>query len=304
MIYWNHKIQDQIQTTIQNYQNSQKWGFLIFYGPDNVGKSSFGVDLAHQILGDYFLQDFLHIRDFGKNLGKSHTIRIENKDSETSKKLLKEYNYTDLWVREINNRLDKAPVGNYKILLIENIDRMNTSATNAFLKTCEEPNPNNIIIATTSNPKSILETVLSRAFLFKFEVLSDADIGDFITNKLSDSRSNYDLKFLTLIASGRPGFLSDILLSKNTDWLWVLDFVSEFENISHDSETLIFKFLQRLDKSGFLNTFVSIISFDEKYMDRIVDFQNIVKNINIWISKDNSFMNFAIGFTNRNLAKV
>jgi DNA polymerase-3 subunit delta' len=52
-----------------------------------------------------------------------------------------------------------------KILLIEHIDRATLSATNALLKSLEEPLPGRCIIASTINKDSILPTVLSRALL-------------------------------------------------------------------------------------------------------------------------------------------
>jgi len=45
---------------------------------------------------------------------------------------------------------------------------MTIAAINAFLKTCEEPLPNRIIIATTANKSQIIDTVLSRSILIPF----------------------------------------------------------------------------------------------------------------------------------------
>ena len=53
-------------------------------------------------------------------------------------------------------------------MLIENIDRMNVAAMNAFLKTCEEPLPHRVIIATTANKSLLLDTIVSRAVTIPF----------------------------------------------------------------------------------------------------------------------------------------
>jgi DNA polymerase III delta prime subunit len=114
-------------------------------------------------LGQYYPNDFLYIKDFSIQLKKQHNIKVEEDRKETYKILLNEHNYKDIGTREINLRLQQSPAGKNKILLIENIERMTISAINAFLKACEEPLPNRIIMATTANKSQILDTVISRA---------------------------------------------------------------------------------------------------------------------------------------------
>jgi len=53
---------------------------------------------------------------------------------------------------------------------------MNTAAANAFLKTCEEPLPKRLIIATTTNHVQLLETILSRALVIKFNELQNKEM--------------------------------------------------------------------------------------------------------------------------------
>jgi DNA polymerase III delta prime subunit len=45
---------------------------------------------------------------------------------------------------------------------------MTTQASNALLKTLEEPLPDRIIIATSSNPNYLLDTIRSRATIIQF----------------------------------------------------------------------------------------------------------------------------------------
>ena len=45
---------------------------------------------------------------------------------------------------------------------------MTTSSANALLKSLEEPLPNRLIIATTSNYKLLLDTIISRAMIIRF----------------------------------------------------------------------------------------------------------------------------------------
>jgi DNA polymerase III gamma/tau subunit len=47
----------------------------------------------------------------------------------------------DFGIREVNQRVVKAPAGKRKILIIENAERMNEASSNALLKMLEEPLP-------------------------------------------------------------------------------------------------------------------------------------------------------------------
>lgn len=56
----------------------------------------------------------------------------------------------------------RAGQGRHKIGVIVEADRMNQQATNAFLKTLEEPPPDSLLLLLTGSPSQLLETVVSR----------------------------------------------------------------------------------------------------------------------------------------------
>ena len=157
----------------------QKISFFILSWTQNTNKSKTAQDLSKDFLWEYFANDFLHIKDFSTQLKKTHNIKVAEDNKETYKILLSEYQYKDLWTREINAWLQHSPAGKAKVLLIENIERMGISAINAFLKTCEEPLPNRIIIATTANKSQILDTVISRAITIN----TDQDVAAMSQNR-------------------------------------------------------------------------------------------------------------------------
>jgi DNA polymerase-3 subunit delta' len=55
-----------------------------------------------------------------------------------------------------------APGGACKVGVIVETDRMNDQASNAFLKTLEEPPQNTLLLLLTANPQRLLPTILSR----------------------------------------------------------------------------------------------------------------------------------------------
>lgn len=56
----------------------------------------------------------------------------------------------------------RSPQDKYKIVVILDAERMNEEASNAFLKTLEEPPPRSFIILVTSRAEQLLETIRSR----------------------------------------------------------------------------------------------------------------------------------------------
>jgi len=180
--------------------------FIIVAWPKHIGKSTTISNILKEHMGNYFVTDLLHIKDFSEQLEKKHNIKIEYKPTtEVSKTLIKELNYQDTGVREINNRIQQSAIGKYKIVFIENIERMTNEAANAFLKTCEEPLPKRLIIATTANANQLLETILSRALTIKFQEIPNNELSQRMDNNNMFS-DNPEVKQLVIhIAMGKPG---------------------------------------------------------------------------------------------------
>lgn len=151
--------------------------FLIIAGPKHIGKSGIIKDLLKAKMGNYFVTDLLQIKDFSEQLGKKHNLKLKTvSTSETYKTLIKDHNYEDIGIRDVNAWLQQSAIGKHKIVFLENIERIIPEAANAFLKTCEEPLPKRLIIATTSNLSMLLETILSRALIIKFSEVSDKEL--------------------------------------------------------------------------------------------------------------------------------
>ncbi len=66
--------------------------------------------------------------------------------------------------------------GGEKIFIILDAHTMTTEASNALLKTLEEPTPGTLIILTTSDTDAILPTVVSRCQQVRFDPLGEAEI--------------------------------------------------------------------------------------------------------------------------------
>jgi DNA polymerase-3 subunit gamma/tau len=113
-------------------------------------------------------------------------------------------------VRELRERVKFAPnLARKRIYIIDEVHMLTEPASNALLKTLEEPPPYIIFILATTEPHKLLPTLLSRCQRFDFHRISQADIVsrlDFISQKEGIEISSEALK---LIARSSGGSLRD-----------------------------------------------------------------------------------------------
>ncbi len=84
-------------------------------------------------------------------------------------------------VRKASAWIRLMPSGSKKILIVENADKMQEGARNAFLKILEEPPSYGVFILTTERRGAIMPTILSRVRSYKFGERSDASFEEVIT---------------------------------------------------------------------------------------------------------------------------
>jgi len=162
-----------------------------FSGPENVGKFSVAKFLAAQILGV----------NVNKIFTSTDFYLLEQSIKEKTGKLAKDISIDQ--VREMISFLSKHSfLGGYKVAIINNADLLNTSASNALLKTLEEPGKKTIIILITVDEKKLLPTILSRCQLINFATVSEEIIRDFVLKgDLPTEKQEYIIKY----SCGLPG---------------------------------------------------------------------------------------------------
>lgn len=111
-------------------------------------------------------------------------------------------------VRDLIHKTNLTSQGLYRIVLIENIERMPIEAQNSFLKTLEEPAGKTIFIMTSSRVDQVLSTIKSRVrryFLFNVE---DSVLRNSLKQQFGD---NPDTEEIIQIAQGRPGLAINLM---------------------------------------------------------------------------------------------
>jgi DNA polymerase-3 subunit delta' len=61
--------------------------------------------------------------------------------------------------------------GQYKVAVVTDVEHMNETAANSFLKLLEEPPPQTVFLLTTSRPEQLLPTIVSRCQRLRFDPL-------------------------------------------------------------------------------------------------------------------------------------
>ena len=87
-------------------------------------------------------------------------------------------------VRELISEIEMKPLESArKVAIVDEADNLNREASNAFLKTLEEPPPGSFLIFITSRPDSLLPTVRSRLQQVRFRTLPEAEITRYLVRR-------------------------------------------------------------------------------------------------------------------------
>ncbi len=173
---------------------------LLTQGKTTEEKEEIDHQIAHMIHPDLMVLDQLWIEDKCENwdtIAQSSNVPQQHRAKAPPMR-------TDTIgiddVREIQSRLQETGNGQYRFCIIRGIERMQDSATNALLKTLEEPPPGRIFLLTTDSLQTVLPTILSRSRVLRFQRVADKDIASALPETDDEER-----QFILHLAQGAPG---------------------------------------------------------------------------------------------------
>ena len=107
-------------------------------------------------------------------------------------------------IREIQKRIKCKPLeARMRAFIIDDADKMNDQAANAFLKILEEPSPSNILILVTARPYSLPSTIISRCQHMRFNPLSSETVAKFLIAQMG--MDNQRALLLAALSGGSIG---------------------------------------------------------------------------------------------------
>jgi len=113
-------------------------------------------------------------------------------------------------IRALREKVNYAPAqARYKVYIIDEVHMLTKEASNALLKTLEEPPPYAIFILATTEGHKVLPTIMSRCQCFDFRRLSQTDIVSKLTQICKAEGINIEPEGLRLIAKATGGSLRD-----------------------------------------------------------------------------------------------
>ena len=107
-------------------------------------------------------------------------------------------------IREIEQQILYRPlVGDHKVCIIDDADRLTTGAANALLKTLEEPPDHSLFLLITGRPASLPATIRSRCQSLRFATPPRTDVEAALI--LKREMRPADARFLAMLSEGRLG---------------------------------------------------------------------------------------------------
>jgi len=113
-------------------------------------------------------------------------------------------------VRELREMVRYAPAGaRHKVVILDEAHMLTTEASNALLKTLEEPPDRVIFVMATTEPEELVDTIRSRAQQFHFRALSFTEIVQALEAIVKQEKVAAEPAALAVIARAADGSLRD-----------------------------------------------------------------------------------------------
>ncbi|MHB1597559.1 MAG: DNA polymerase III subunit gamma/tau [Acidimicrobiales bacterium] len=90
-------------------------------------------------------------------------------------------------MRDLVGRAALATPGRWKVYIVDEVHMLSTAASNALLKTLEEPPEHVVFVLATTDPQKVLPTIRSRTQHFEFHLLGDDVLEGLLEDVVADA---------------------------------------------------------------------------------------------------------------------
>jgi len=196
--------QEQVTQTLSNALNSGRVSHAyLFYGPRGTGKTSTGRILAKALncLSDGKGEP-CNSCDMCQAITEGRALDVIEVDAASNTGV------DD--IRSLREKVNYAPnQARYKVYIIDEVHMLSNSASNALLKTLEEPPPYVVFILATTEAHKVPATILSRCQRFDFRRIPRADVISKLSRICKTEGIKLEPEGLNLIAKSATGSLRD-----------------------------------------------------------------------------------------------
>ncbi len=133
-------------------------------------------------------------------------------------------------MRELVGRAALGTAGRRKVYIVDEVHMLSTAASNALLKTLEEPPDHVVFVLATTDPQKVLPTIISRTQHFEFRLASLDTLNDHLKSVAASAGIELDDDTVLAVARRGNGSFRDALS--------VLDQVATLGHIDQSSGDL------------------------------------------------------------------
>ncbi|GAI10220.1 unnamed protein product, partial [marine sediment metagenome] len=196
--------QEQVTQTLSNALKSGRVSHAyLFYGPRGTGKTSTGRILAKAVnCLTNGKGEPCNTCEICRAITEGRALDVIEIDAASNRGIDE--------IRDLREKVNYAPnQARHKVYIIDEVHMLTKEASNALLKTLEEPPPYVIFILATTEVHKVLPTILSRCQRFDFRRISQADVVSKLTRICSAEGIHIEPEGLRLIAKSATGSLRD-----------------------------------------------------------------------------------------------
>ena len=214
------------------YEQDKLHHAWLISGASGIGKSTLAYRMIRRVLGGLpQMQGRLDVPPTDaaaqriQSLGHGDFLLIRRPYDIKTKKLRAEIPVTE--ARKISEFFSRKPSeGGWRVCLIDSIDEMNRNASNAVLKTLEEPPEKALIILLSKAPGRLLPTIRSRCMDLSLRAVPDAELRPWLADKIGTEGADIDAAIK--LAKGAPGKAYALAQSADTVLKPLSNFISSF----------------------------------------------------------------------------
>lgn len=198
---------------LEGWQGGRLHHAWLLAGPQGMGKGAFAARVARFLVthGSGGEGQMLPLDDPGDSAAgrlvdagnHPEILHLARQPKDKGKELAR--NITIEQVRELKTRLHfSLSLGEWRVIIVDAIDDLEPSASNALLKTLEEPPAKTLFLLVSHSPGRLLPTIRSRCRTLRFQPI-DYDVMTAWLHELRPMLDMADVRAIVAASGGVPG---------------------------------------------------------------------------------------------------